>query len=74
MRRIFVVLVAVVTVAAAAAMSCGVLPFGLDPARVGVNVPAGQTFYLRVYPYNGAGAVSGKSVMLANVVISGVTN
>ena len=41
---------------------------------LGVNVPAGQTLYLRVYPYNGAGAVSGKSVMLANVVISGVTN
>jgi hypothetical protein len=41
---------------------------------LGVNVPAGQTLYLRVYPYNAAGAVSGKSVMLANVVISGVTN
>jgi lysophospholipase L1-like esterase len=41
---------------------------------LGVNVPAGQTLYLRVYPYNTGGAVSGKSVMLANVVISGVTN
>jgi lysophospholipase L1-like esterase len=41
---------------------------------LGVNVPAGQTLYLRVYPYNSGGAVSGKSVMLANVVISGVTN
>jgi len=41
---------------------------------LGVNVPAGQTLYLRVYPYNAGGAVSGKSVMLANVVISGVTN
>ena len=50
MRRIFVVLVAVVTVAAAAAMSCGVLPFGLDPARVGVNVPAGGPLPLAVEP------------------------
>lgn len=32
------------------------------------------TLYLRVYPYNTGGASSGKSLMLANVVISGVTN
>jgi lysophospholipase L1-like esterase len=41
---------------------------------LGVNVPAGQTLYLRVYPYITSGATSGKSIMLANVVISGVTN
>ena len=41
---------------------------------LGVNVPAGQTLYLRVYPYITSGATSGKCVMLANVVISGVTN
>ena len=43
-------------------------------ASLGVNVPAGQTLTLRVYPYNTAGATSGKTLMLANVVISGVTN
>ena len=41
---------------------------------LGVNVTAGQTLYLRVYPYNTTAAASGKSLMLANVVISGVTN
>jgi len=41
---------------------------------LGVPVAAGQTLYLRVYPYNTGGATSGKSIMLANVVISGVTN
>jgi hypothetical protein len=41
---------------------------------LGVNVPAGQTLYLRVYPYMPGGAASGKSIMLANIVISGVTN
>jgi lysophospholipase L1-like esterase len=41
---------------------------------LGVNVTAGQTLYLRVYPYNTGGASSGKTLMLANVVISGVTN
>jgi lysophospholipase L1-like esterase len=41
---------------------------------LGVNVVAGQTLYLRVYPYNTSGAASGKSIMLANVVISAVTN
>ncbi|HEY7375018.1 MAG TPA: GDSL-type esterase/lipase family protein, partial [Polyangia bacterium] len=43
-------------------------------ASLGVPVAAGQTLYLRVYPYNTGGAASGKSLMLANVVISGVTN
>jgi lysophospholipase L1-like esterase len=45
-----------------------------DSASLGVNVTAGQTLTLRVYPYNTAGATSGKTLMLANVVISGVTN
>jgi hypothetical protein len=40
---------------------------------LGVPVAAGQTLYLRVYPYN-TGAATGKTIMLANVVISGVTN
>jgi lysophospholipase L1-like esterase len=40
---------------------------------LGVNVAAGQTLTLRVYPYNSS-AATGKSLMLANVVISGVTN
>lgn len=41
---------------------------------VGVTVLAGQTLYLRVYPYNTAtAAATGKSIMVANVVISGVT-
>jgi hypothetical protein len=40
---------------------------------LGVGVPAGQTLYVRVYPYNTA-ASTGKSIMLANVVVSGVTN
>jgi hypothetical protein len=39
-----------------------------------VNITAGQTLYLRVYPYNTSGATSGKSIMVANVVVSGVTN
>jgi len=42
---------------------------------LGVNVATGQTLYLRVYPYNStSAAASGKSIMLANVVVSGVTN
>jgi hypothetical protein len=41
---------------------------------LGVDVAAGQTLYLRVYPYNTSGATSGKSIMLANAVVSGVTN
>jgi lysophospholipase L1-like esterase len=41
---------------------------------LGVSVAAGQTLYLRVYPYNTSAAASGKTLMLANVVISGVTN
>ncbi len=40
---------------------------------IGINVSAGQTLYLRVYPYY-TSAATGKSLMLANVVISGVTN
>ena len=43
-------------------------------ASLGVPVATGQTLYLRVYPYNTGGATSGKTIMLANVVISGVTN
>jgi hypothetical protein len=41
---------------------------------LGVPVAAGQTLYLRVYPYNTSGATSGKTLMLANIIISGVTN
>jgi len=41
---------------------------------LGVSIAAGQTLYLRVYPYNISGAASGKSIMLANVVVSAVTN
>jgi lysophospholipase L1-like esterase len=41
---------------------------------LGVDAVAGQTLYLRVYPYNTSAATSGKSLMLANVVVSGVTN
>jgi len=41
---------------------------------LGVAVAAGQTLYLRVYPYNISGAASGKSIMLGNVVVSAVTN
>jgi hypothetical protein len=41
---------------------------------LGVNIATGQTLYLRVYPYNTSAAVSGKSIMLANVTITGVTN
>jgi lysophospholipase L1-like esterase len=41
---------------------------------LGVSIAAGQTLYLRVYPYNTSGATSGKTIMLANVVISAVTN
>jgi lysophospholipase L1-like esterase len=41
---------------------------------LGVPVAAGQTLYLRVYPYNTGGATSGKTFMLANVNISGVVN
>ena len=43
-------------------------------ASLGLSVAAGQTLYLRVYPYNSSAAASGKTIMLANVVISGVTN
>ena len=41
---------------------------------LGVNITTGQTLYLRVYPYNTGGATSGKTLMLANVIVSGVTN
>ncbi len=41
---------------------------------LGVAIAAGQALYLRVYPYNTAGATSGKSIMLANVTVSAVTN
>jgi len=41
---------------------------------LGVSIAAGQTLYLRVYPYNISGAASGKSLMLANLVVSAVTN
>ena len=41
---------------------------------LGVNITTGQTLYLRVYPYNTSAATSGKTIMLANVVISAVTN
>ena len=41
---------------------------------LGVSIAAGQTLYLRVYPYNTSGAASGKSIMLANIVVSAVTN
>jgi hypothetical protein len=41
---------------------------------LGVPVAAGQTLYLRVYPYNTGVATSGKTFMLANVNISGVVN
>jgi lysophospholipase L1-like esterase len=40
---------------------------------LGVNITDGETLRLRVYPYNPT-AATGKSLMLANVVISGVTN
>jgi hypothetical protein len=39
-----------------------------------VSIAAGQTLYLRVYPYNISGAASGQSLMLGNVVVSAVTN
>ena len=42
-------------------------------SSLGVNIPAGQTLRLRVYPYDTTLA-TGKSLMLANVIISGVTN
>ncbi len=41
---------------------------------LGVNVESGQILVIRVYPYSTAAAASGKSLMLANVVVSGVTN
>ena len=50
MRRMFVLLVAAVSVAAAVAMSCGVIPFGQDPATVGQKVPAGGPLPLAVEP------------------------
>jgi hypothetical protein len=40
---------------------------------LGVSVAAGQTLLLRVYPYDTT-AATGKSLMLANVSVSGVTN
>jgi lysophospholipase L1-like esterase len=39
---------------------------------LGLSVAAGSTFYLRVYPYLTA-AATGKSLVLANVAVSGVT-
>jgi lysophospholipase L1-like esterase len=44
-----------------------------DFPGLGVTIAAGQTLRLRVYPYNST-AATGKSLMLANVSISGVTN
>lgn len=44
-----------------------------DFPGLGVNVTAGQTFRVRVYPYDTT-TTTGKSIMLANVVVSGVTN
>jgi hypothetical protein len=41
---------------------------------LGVRLEAGQTLYLRVYPYSTSAATSGKSLMLANVVVSGASN
>ena len=41
---------------------------------LGVSIAAGQTLYLRVYPYNTTAAASGKSIMVASVVLSGVAN
>ena len=38
---------------------------------LGVSIAARQTLYLRVYPYN-TGDATGKSIMVANVVVSGV--
>jgi hypothetical protein len=40
---------------------------------LGVNVAADQTLRVRVYPYNTT-TTTGKSIMLANLVVSGVTN
>jgi lysophospholipase L1-like esterase len=40
---------------------------------LGVAISAGQTLYLRLYPYNTTAAASGKSIMVANVVVSGIT-
>lgn len=36
-----------------------------------VVISAGQTMYLRLYPYN-TGEGSGKSIMVANLAIAGV--
>jgi hypothetical protein len=41
---------------------------------LGVAISAGQTLYLRLYPYNTTAAASGKSIMVANMVVSGVTS
>jgi lysophospholipase L1-like esterase len=46
--------------------------FNSSYPSLGVGISAGQTLYLRLYPYN-TSAGSGKSIMVANVVISGVT-
>jgi lysophospholipase L1-like esterase len=46
--------------------------FNSNYPSLGVGINAGQTLYLRLYPYN-TSAGSGKSIMVANVVISGVT-
>jgi lysophospholipase L1-like esterase len=45
-----------------------------DYPGLGVAIEAGQTLTVRVYPYSIAAAASGKSFLLANVVVSGVTN
>ncbi len=50
MPRMFVLLVAAVSVAAAVAISCGVPLFGQDPATVGQKVPAGGPLPLAVEP------------------------
>jgi lysophospholipase L1-like esterase len=46
--------------------------FNSNYPSLGVGISAGQTLYLRLYPYN-TSAGSGKSIMVANVVIAGVT-
>ena len=49
-------------------------PAGEPLVQMAYRTRRGQTLYLRVYPYNTGGATSGKSLMLASIVVSGVTN
>jgi lysophospholipase L1-like esterase len=46
--------------------------FNSNYPSLGMGINAGQTLTLRLYPYN-TSAGSGKSIMVANVVISGTT-